>query len=877
MNVETNTYRLEAADLFTGQLIEFEGGSIWDATAERSVQVPIFNFALSEIVDLVEEYGGSGDGDFYDQAVRRYFAIKRPGVLQHEDSEIEVAGLRALVRSSISNAKTPQGEGERWHLFVNIRLNDVFMQEFSADCALSVRGVYEPLFWQAIHSIRWHGDHRKAIDRQEAARAEQYARIDALTKRMENVERTASAAAGAGAGAPKPAPPEIPAFQPTSDGQPRLTLNGLPFAIDNEETAWSISKLGRDLTIKIAGSLADGAQTEQTSLIDDARWPLVIWLCLRDVYRPDGVPTTKRRFEKGRTKRATIRLEGVGYGVEFAGEATTQDGWVSLQGHLGRSYEEGPGEPLDVRIRLDPNTLDWSRYAFGTLAELDAAPSETLRFVRLDHEELATLPATVLAAPHLEELTVWRGGYSAGRMDATSTPRLEVPADLAKLSNLRELRLSNYRIDSMPDLGTLRTLTRVTIENAHLKHFPEGLLSLPHLRFVSLSGNDLTSLPTKGIECPELERITLVDNQLRDLPPELFTQPKLKSLDLRENPWHDLPDACSDERFDIGLDLDDKRRLLDFTYKGADGHGLIDWNDAAYAAEGAPKLREQLDEFCEHPELRAHRKAIRLLARRSIGFQHAEPEDYAQLGNHRFGGMPDLPAGLPYPRFGNNEAEGKSDYAYEFLAQINLDDIAPLQDYLPRRGMLYFFLTTIHNVYDGGRAAGKVLHYVPPSGDRPVSDSLASGCDCQLEARDYFEMMKPCYDGFRATAHAAISFPSMYSANQNSHLFRGEASSLRDDKSFLDDNAGELLTEPLRAQFPHQHEIAGYGFSQHEQPELQTALSQRGNPEDWLILLKVTSTGDFQWGDAGELFFVIHKSDLAKGDFSNVYCTMESS
>jgi len=32
-----------------------------------------------------------------------------------------------------------------------------------------------------------------------------------------------------------------------------------------------------------------------------------------------------------------------------------------------------------------------------------------------------------------------------------------------------------------------------------------------------------------------------------------------------------------------------------------------------------------------------------------------------------------------------------------------------------------------------------------------------------------------------------------------------------------------------------------------------------------------------QWGDAGDLFFVIHKSDLAKGDFSNVFITMESS
>jgi len=43
------------------------------------------------------------------------------------------------------------------------------------------------------------------------------------------------------------------------------------------------------------------------------------------------------------------------------------------------------------------------------------------------------------------------------------------------------------------------------------------------------------------------------------------------------------------------------------------------------------------------------------------------------------------------------------------------------------------------------------------------------------------------------------------------------------------------------------------------------------------ILLTVKSRGDFQWGDAGDLFFVIHKSDLAQQDFRKVFVTMESS
>ncbi|MDM1046754.1 DUF1963 domain-containing protein [Sphingobacterium hotanense] len=51
-------------------------------------------------------------------------------------------------------------------------------------------------------------------------------------------------------------------------------------------------------------------------------------------------------------------------------------------------------------------------------------------------------------------------------------------------------------------------------------------------------------------------------------------------------------------------------------------------------------------------------------------------------------------------------------------------------------------------------------------------------------------------------------------------------------------------------------------------PELHASLTWKGNPQEWVILLLVKSRGDLQWGDAGDLFFVIHKSDLAKIDFS---------
>ncbi len=43
-----------------------------------------------------------------------------------------------------------------------------------------------------------------------------------------------------------------------------------------------------------------------------------------------------------------------------------------------------------------------------------------------------------------------------------------------------------------------------------------------------------------------------------------------------------------------------------------------------------------------------YREAIRSLAKKSSAFSHAGDEDYTIIGNHRFGGMPDLPADMDY-------------------------------------------------------------------------------------------------------------------------------------------------------------------------------------------------------------------------------------
>ncbi len=128
-------------------------------------------------------------------------------------------------------------------------------------------------------------------------------------------------------------------------------------------------------------------------------------------------------------------------------------------------------------------------------------------------------------------------------------------------------------------------------------------------------------------------------------------------------------------------------------------------------------------------------------------------------------------------------------------------------------------------------------------------------------------------DNYQADGRIKLSFEAH-------SIYRAEASgpaAVLEDSEFLEDDLYMLFEEALSEKNEADYKVNSYGFSQHQHPEHEASLALKGNPEDWVILLEVASRGDFQWSDAGELFFVIHKSDLIKRDFSNVFCTMYSS
>ncbi|MFN7783392.1 MAG: DUF1963 domain-containing protein [Lysobacterales bacterium] len=655
----------------------------------------------------------------------------------------------------------------------------------------------------------------------------------------------------------------LPAFTVPHDGVEHARVAGL--TLERVVTRCLVPEFSRALSVTVSMRFQDPASALECGVLSEYAdaGSVEIAACALPVYSAGGMPRGRFAIDDGNGPGydSSVRLTGLASGCMFNGMLEFADSWMSLRGAIYRSYDKQRRFDVDVCVRLDAATIDWSEYKFTTLEEIASAPTHQVRHVQLSALEEGDDLRLLERCTELRTLFLRHRAWGAPQA-------VRVPESIFGMAHLTELTIHSIALSRLPDtLGRLTSLVRLALTRCDLAETPDALWTLPSLRWLLLDGNRIERLPPQ-IALPSLTAIDLVNNALRSLPEALFAQPQLEHLSLDGNPWEALPEAANADRFAIALDITSKRRLLDFAYRGRDGATDMTWNDDIYHARSSAPLAAVVDEVLQaSPQASAHAGALRFLAKRGVAITLGDAEDYSQLGNHRVGGMPDLPPSMPYPRF---DCDGASK-PYEFLCQLDCAELAMYQDYLPRSGFLCFFLSTLHDLYGNGARAPQVLWFDGPR------EALVSGRSLCIDANEYFEMSGDAYEARRAVAGPLVSGPHWYAVRSNPHLLRGPAAALAADKRFLEDMAHDHFTAPLEARFPFDVAVGGYGFTQHEDPEHQAALARKGNPEDWVILLQVKSILDMQWGDAGELFFVAHKRDAAARDFSRVFCTMESS
>ena len=254
--------------------------------------------------------------------------------------------------------------------------------------------------------------------------------------------------------------------------------------------------------------------------------------------------------------------------------------------------------------------------------------------------------------------------------------------------------------------------------------------------------------------------------------------------------------------------------------------------------------------------------SIELAAKESIRLFMAEGP-----GNetNRFGGMPNLPSGIEWPT-NNGQPLG-------FVAQIDLATLPPMRELcLPRTGALFFF-------YDG----------------------ISAGF--QPEDRNTFRVL---YSSDNPARVSERPFPSELEESlrfQEARLSLGQVElSLPGWEDTLVEQFGLSRKERLAySDFQEQycpgvadnviHRIGGYPDCVQDDPKLEAQLVSHGlycgdasgylagrerglcSGVSWDLLLQVDSEEEtgMLWGDAGRLYFLIHRSDLAKRCFENAW------
>lgn len=647
------------------------------------------------------------------------------------------------------------------------------------------------------------------------------------------------------------------------DGKAHFRLGRFDGEFDVGNTKWFIEPAVRRLKTELIAIIPDKEKAIQEQLLSEHNetGQVILSFSAFDIFR-NGVPTGVHTYveDKHLPSHSYFRTTGLYYSLKFSGTIGYQDDWIIITGRLKPSYEDNPGFGFDAAIRLNSNGLDWSKYRFSSLKEALNAPTQKVCFLQITNPTFETLPTEIYKFEYLEWLTIENKPEEGQWTDSARLPFNKISDEIEKLSHLKYLSINNASIEQLPPaLGKLYKLEIINLSLCRLLSVPADVWHLPALQHLLMAKNRIQEIPD-NVHLPALVSLDISENLLTRLPEAILLSQGLKSIRASLNPFKKLPEKYN---YFSGLELtiDEKRRLLDTSYQGAGGTGTIKWNDRTFLADGLNDLTGPLDKLIIDNGLDSLERPLKSLVKLSIGFQTIEDDSYQYIGNHRFGGKPDLPLGFEYPLF-YDDYSGSS-YKYEFIAQINCELIASLQHYLPRVGTLFFFLKSIHDL------SGKVLY-------EPNNDKLHSGAEQPESDETFFDLPDEGYRPYQAKAFQSCSIPSFYALKQNNYLLEGAAEQLRnrDDviRSFL-----EKFEQPVSNIYHYVHGINTYAFTQHESPELQAALLLKGNPQDWVILLKLSSHGDFQWGDAGELFFVIHKSDLAKVDFSNVFVTLESS
>jgi uncharacterized protein YwqG len=254
----------------------------------------------------------------------------------------------------------------------------------------------------------------------------------------------------------------------------------------------------------------------------------------------------------------------------------------------------------------------------------------------------------------------------------------------------------------------------------------------------------------------------------------------------------------------------------------------------------------------------AAKKSIRLLS-----------EERSSDATNRLGGKPNLPKGFNWPTW--------REQPLAFVAQLDLATLPQVPELpLPRTGSLSFF-------YEGVKTRGASVKITP-----------GAVWSCTCKSRSAVSLCVPSPRILRITCASQVPQPLDLSvpglqdqALEDLAMSTEEREAYYSFHTSLEESAAGCI-----------HRIGGYPDCVQGDPKLEAHLVSQGlycgdqsgyktgkkgglysGAKDWELLLQVDSDdkAKMMWGDVGRIYFVIHKSALARRQFDKTWLVFQCS
>ena len=541
-------------------------------------------------------------------------------------------------------------------------------------------------------------------------------------------------------------------------------------------------------------------------------------------------------YEKGPTG---FEVYGFPELVDFHGIIDVQKGYVHIKGELRSKGEGNPNiVPIEVVKHFEPKPLLPPRRQYTWEEAVQQNPL------------------------NIYDLSIGKGIFNS------------FPEEILTFKNLERLWMgmqAHLQFSSLPDtFYDLKQLHTLQIYGSKLEQLSPKIGQLQKLEDLAIQSSALTSLPDAVCSLPKLTSINLKYNRLSHLPDAITTLTSLKYLDIEGNNFKTLPKDL-DKIYSVKADRKHRKLYMDISYK----------------SENLEPIQKQFYDLSAYPAQKAHLEEAILAIPALVPFKDLildysamgtylvleEKDTEIPLGKSKVGGSPDLPRAWEHPT-------NKNGALYIFHAQINCTEIAPFQEYLPRKGMLYFF------VNDEEYAQQPIVLYaketshlvrIPYTEATKFTDSDFNANFRKGQAVRFENAIAlPCF--YNSFNHGTERFPK-YAAlwEEEEEEFYEQL----DDLEYQMEALEKAIKKPLGFDNGHiqigTHGINCSVFTQHESPEEWAAARFGGEPTEWLVLLNMESIGEFNFWDAGTLTYCIHKKDLAILDFSRIHTSIESS